>query len=63
MKIILTDNFGREEVSDTLIAENVPEFWAPSLVELLNKHYSSGLSPYWFRMVADNAKLYVYDPR
>jgi len=62
MKIICVDNFGRESISDRLIAENVPDYWARIIVELLNSHASGDHDPNYFQAVADNHKLYEFVP-
>lgn len=36
MKIVLIDNFGRESIADTLVAENVSSYWGNRIVKLLN---------------------------
>jgi len=62
MKIVQTDNFDRENVSETLIAENVPEFYAKLILEfLIDKHTSErGLN--YYKIVEDDYKLYVFEP-
>ena len=62
MKIIRTDNFNRDHVSDGLIAENVNEFFAKLIVKLLNK-YTGMNSQDYFKAVPDDHKLYVCGPR
>ena len=62
MKIIKVDNFARDHISDTLVAENVSEWWAKSIVELLNDKYSGDHSPDYFRAVPDDHKLYEFEP-
>lgn len=62
MKIIKTDNFARETISDCLIAEKVPAFYADKIVEDLNKRFSGNSSPDYFKAVEDNYKLYYFDP-
>lgn len=62
MKIICIDNFDRESVSDTLIAENVDEYWAPKIVEIMNRTFGGEDSPNYFISVEDDHKLYVYKP-
>ncbi len=62
MKIIRTDNFNRDYVSDGLIAKNVNEFFAKLIVKLLNKYTGTDSQDY-FKAVSDDHKLYVYDPR
>lgn len=60
-KIILTDSFARETISDILIAENVNPAYAQDIVNDLNR-YKSPHNPQWFRLVDDDYKLYVYNP-
>lgn len=48
MKIIARDNFARESVADTLIAENVPSYYAPAIAEFLQlKHGGERASRYY----------------
>jgi hypothetical protein len=48
MKIIAKDNFARENVADTLIAENVPSYYAPAIAEYLqSKHGGEQASRYY----------------
>lgn len=62
MKIIIKDNFDRETVSEEILAENVNEFWAHHLEELLNKTLSGDCAQQFFKAVPDDYKLYVYNP-
>ena len=62
MKIISIDNFGREDISDTLIAENVDEYWSIQIAKLLNKNFSGNEASYFFKAVEDDHKLYEFEP-
>lgn len=62
MKIIQTDNFDRESVSDVLVAENVHNFYAAKITEFLNGVYGGDNSPFYFCAVEDDHKLYVFEP-
>lgn len=62
MKIIQVDNFNRETVSDTLIAENVNKMFAKHITDFLNEKFSGGASPNYYRAVDDNYKLYEFEP-
>ncbi|MCR4362054.1 hypothetical protein NUG13_12015 [Bacillus subtilis] len=57
MKIILVDNFNREEVADNLIAENVNEFWGKRIVDALNDKEHEDSDNY-FRLVKDDYVLW-----
>ena len=61
MKIIRTDNFDREHISDGLIAENVNEFFAKLVAKLLNKYIGADSQDY-FKAVPDDHKLYEFEP-
>ncbi len=61
MKIIRTDNFDRDYESDSLVAENVNEFFAKLIAELLNE-YTGVNSQDYFKAVCSDHKLYVYEP-
>ena len=61
MKIIKIDNFGREYISDQLIAENVVDFYAKIIVEALNKRCHDN-SPDYFIVVADDYELFEFKP-
>jgi hypothetical protein len=62
MKIICVDNFDRENVSDQLVAENVPKHYAEFLVEKLNDKFSGSSSSSFFRVVPDDHILFVFEP-
>jgi len=57
LKIIAVDNFDREYVADTLIAENVNEYMGKRIVDALNeKEHES--SQDFFRLVPDDYVLW-----
>lgn len=60
MKIIAIDNFGRDYVSDKLIAENVSELYAKEIAEYLNKTHGGEQAWYYFEAVPDDHKLYEF---
>lgn len=62
MKIIQVDNFDRDVVSDELIVIHVTEEWGKRLVELMNNVWSGDNAPFFYKLVSDDHKLYVYDP-
>lgn len=62
MKIIQSDNFNRDEVSEQLIAENVPEFWAEKIAKLLNEKYSGDGSSFYCSVKPDDHQLYTWEP-
>ena len=63
MKVIKKDNFDREHISDTLVAENVSEYFAKEIVDLLNGKFGGDYADDYFVAVPDDYKLYEYDPR
>ena len=63
VKIVQTDNFNRDDVSDTLVAENVPPYYAEKIVKFLNDTLGGERSSAYFQVKPDEYKLYVFDPR
>lgn len=59
MKIIGTDNFAREHVSDFLVAENLNEYYAELIARLLNARGEHGT---FYNAVADDHELYKWEP-
>jgi hypothetical protein len=62
MKIIAKDNFDRDHVSETLVAENVPSYYAPAIAGFLNERFSGNNAPNFYVAVPDNHKLYIWEP-
>lgn len=62
MKIIRVDNFARETESDSLVAENVNDYYGPKIVKFLNDTLSGDHSSAFFRLVSDDYKLYEFHP-
>lgn len=60
MKIILVDNFDRDEIPDVLVAENVDPLFGAHIVERMNQAEGES-SPHFYRLVEDDHKLYVPD--
>ena len=61
MKIIATDNFCRETVSDSLVCENVSEYYGNLIINLLNDKNGPN-SPEYYKLVPDNHVLYNWEP-
>ena len=61
MKIVRLDNFGRETVSDELVAENVPVEYAERIARALNAQ-GAMLSDEYFTVKPDNYVLYRFEP-
>lgn len=61
MKVIRISNFGKENVDDKLIVDNLGEQEAQDLAKKLNSSESED-SFYAYRAVSDSYSLYVYDP-
>lgn len=58
MKIIAVDNLNRETVADTLVAENVTEFYGQPMVSGLNAALcTDDMAPRFFRLVPDEYRL------
>ena len=59
-KIIAVDNYDRETISDTLIADNVHELFGKEIVDKLNDKNPNG--SWFFRLVPLSHKLFIYEP-
>lgn len=57
MKIIKVDNFGRESIADSLIADNVNEYWGKKIILFLLDELHDD-SPYYFNLVDDDYVLW-----
>lgn len=55
MKIICVDGYGKENVADILICENVNEYIGQRIVDFLNY---SGDESRWYKLVDDDHKLW-----
>ncbi len=62
MKIICKDNFDRETRSESVVAENVPEYYIELLVEALNAKHSGEHSENWFKAEPDDYQPYEFEP-
>ena len=63
MKIIAVDNYGRDNISDRLIAEGIDnKEYARVMCASLNKEYSGEHSYNWFKVVPDDYTLYEFKP-
>lgn len=60
MKIIGKDNYGRDNVSDVLIAEGLNECYAVEIAFLLNEHGRN--QDRYYKAVADDHVLYTWEP-
>ena len=58
MKIIKTDNFCREHIADSLIAENCDQYYGLIIVHHLNEKWGNS-SPHYFRLVENDYKLNI----
>lgn len=58
MKIIAKDNFARETVADTLIAESVPSYYADEIAEFLQKRYGGEQASRYYEAVGDDYVLW-----
>ena len=63
MKIIRVDNFNREYIPDSLVAENVQfEGYAKVMCDALNNRYSDAHSPDFFVVKPDDYELQKFEP-
>ncbi|RWX40807.1 hypothetical protein EHH54_10380 [Rhizobium leguminosarum] len=58
MKIISKDNFARENVADTLVAENVHDYYAKDIAEFLQSKHGGENASRYYEAVADDYKLW-----
>lgn len=61
MKIIITDNFNRDYISDVLVAENVKEATSQFICNVVNKANGEDSDQYW-QSKPDDYKLYHFVP-
>ena len=61
MKLISVDNYDRELYDDTLIAENVHEYYGQIMADLLNKKVGENSENY-FKVVEDDYELFKFEP-
>lgn len=61
MKVIGKSNHDKETDSDTLVCENVTEFYGKKIVKALNAEVSDYSSTFYV-LVADDYQLYVWEP-
>jgi len=62
MKIICTDNFAREHISERTVVENVPLYYANTICDALNTKYGGDQAEDYFIVKSDDYKLYVFEP-
>lgn len=62
MKIVCTDNFARDSISDSLVAENVSEFYAETIVAALNQKFGGEHSQDYFVVRPDDYEPYRFEP-
>lgn len=61
MKIIIKDNFDRDYMSDTLVAENVHQVYADLICKAVNRIQGEHSCKYW-TVQPDDYKLYKFEP-
>lgn len=57
MKIICKDNFDRENIADTVVCENINEYYGELIVDFLNKKGGEN-SPDYYKLVENNYRLW-----
>lgn len=64
MKIIGVDNFGRDNVSEVLVADNISNMhYANCMADALNAEFcADALSSTFYKVVPDTHKLYKWEP-
>ena len=61
MKIIARDNYNRDDRSETLVDENVAEYYAKLVAKLLNA-YEPEDTPNYYVAMPDDFKLFIWEP-
>lgn len=61
MKIICTDNYARETISERVVAENVNSYYADLIVQLLNDRAGEHSQDFYVAQ-PDDYKPYVFQP-
>lgn len=62
MKIIRTDNFGRDYMPEFLVAEKVPAYYAKLILNFLLQAHTSDNGPDYYKLEKDDYKLYQFEP-
>jgi hypothetical protein len=62
MKLILIDNFGRDCISEQLVAENVSSYWANRIQAWADSHWNSSENPQYLTVRPDDYELYKFEP-
>ena len=62
MKIVQTDNFDRDSVSEELVAENVPIHYAYAILNFLIDKFTSETGPHYYKIEKDDYQLYTFEP-
>lgn len=60
-KVIATDNFNREYISDWLVKDNITKEEASQIVEEYNSKLNDH-SPWYYKAVPEYHKLWIFDP-
>jgi hypothetical protein len=61
MKIKVSDNFARENISDRLVCENIDEYHGNLIVKFLNSREGNNGSNF-YSLESDDHKLYIWEP-
>lgn len=61
-KIICSDNYDRDSVSDTLVCENINNEHIGKLLEDFLNNRTHKLADAFYRLVPQEHKLYVWEP-
>lgn len=61
MKIIVSDNYAREHISDRLVCENIDEYHGNMIVKFLNSREGE-FGPNFYSLESDDHKLYIWEP-
>ena len=61
-RVVQTDNFDRENVSERFITEPIHENMAKRIQIFLNETYSGPNEQEYYKMVPENYQLYKFEP-
>lgn len=60
LKVIAVSNYDDETMNDSLICDNVNEYYGKIIVDRLNSMYPEGRM--FYKLVPQDTKLYVWEP-
>lgn len=61
-KIVAHSNFDNETVSEFVVADNIPAFYAEKLIHFMQKEIASKDATYYYKLVDLDYELYIWEP-